>query len=91
MLAGRIFLAASRDGTLRGGGSLRDGRVLRVSGGRILGALVAVAMVLFGGFLALAGLGYIGDSASTSGTWSVLGSLIAGFGIALMITLRQRR
>lgn len=62
-----------------------------MSDGRIVGVLVALTMVLSGGFLALAGLGYIGESASTSGTWSVLGSLVAGFGIALLITLFQRR
>lgn len=58
---------------------------------RIVGVLIAVAMLLGGGFLALAGMGYIGESAGTSRSWSILGSLLAGLGVALMITILQRR
>ena len=61
-----------------------------MSGRQVVGALVAVAMVLGGGFLALAGLGYIGPSADTSGPWAVLGSVLAGLGVALAISLLQR-
>lgn len=36
-------------------------------------------------------MGYIGDSVSESGSWSILGSLLAGLGVALAITALQRR
>jgi hypothetical protein len=62
-----------------------------MSGKRVLGGLIAVAMVLGGGFLALAGMGYIGESGGTSRSWSMIGSLFAGLGVALVITLVQRR
>ena len=62
-----------------------------MSAKHVVGGLVAVAMVLGGGFLALAGMGYIGESAGTSRSWSVTGSLCAGLGVALVITIFQRR
>ena len=62
-----------------------------MSAKHVVGGLVAVAMVLGGGFLALAGMGYIGESAGTSRSWSVTGSLFAGLGVALVITMFQRR
>lgn len=58
---------------------------------RVVGGLIAVAMLLGGGFLALAGMGYIGESGGTSRSWSMIGSLLAGLGVALMITIFQRR
>lgn len=58
-----------------------------MNSGRIVGGLLAVAMLLGGGFLALAGLGYVGQSADTSAPWAVVGSLIAGLGLALGFTL----
>ena len=65
--------------------------MVAVKGGQVVGALVAVAMVVGGGFLALAGIGYIGPSADTSAPWAMLGSALAGLGVALAISLRQRR
>lgn len=53
---------------------------------RIIGIVLAVVMVVAGGFLALAGLGYIGAGSATSSSWAILGSLLASFGIALAIT-----
>lgn len=61
-----------------------------MAGKLVVGALVAVVMVLGGGFLALAGLGYLGTSADTSTPWAVLGSVIAGLGVALAISVLQR-
>ena len=58
-----------------------------MNGGRIVGALVAVSMLLGGGFLALAGLGYVGESADTSAAWAVVDSLVAGLGLAFGFTL----
>lgn len=62
-----------------------------MSAKRVVGGLFALAMVLGGVFLALAGMGYIGESAGTSRSWSVIGSLVAGLGVALVITIFQRR
>ncbi|MBO0842231.1 MAG: hypothetical protein J2O46_03535 [Nocardioides sp.] len=59
--------------------------------GRIVGLVIAVVMVLAGGFVALAGMGYVGAHADTSTGWTVSGSLLAGLGIALAITIAQRR
>lgn len=46
-------------------------------------------MVVGGGLLALAGMGYIGDSSGTSGPWSIIGALLAGLGVALGISILQ--
>ena len=62
-----------------------------MSAKHLVGGLIAVAMVLGGGFLALAGMGYIGESAGTSRSWSMIGSLLAGLGVALLITILPRR
>jgi len=53
---------------------------------RILGIVIALVMIAGGGFLAFAGMGYIGSSSSTSQTWATVGSLLAGLGVALIIT-----
>jgi len=58
---------------------------------RVVGAVIAVALIAVGAFLAFAGMGYLGSSGSTSQTWSMLGALIAAFGVALAITLFQNR
>ena len=57
----------------------------------VAGGLVAVVMLVGGGFLALAGMGYVGASARTSSSWVVIGALLAGFGVALVVVLVQRR
>ena len=57
----------------------------------VVGGIIAAAMLLGGGFLALAGMGYIGESGGTSAAWSVIGSLLAGLGMALIISMVQRR
>ena len=60
--------------------------------GRILGLVVAAALVVFGVVFTLQGLGYVGGSAmSGSETWAILGPLIAGLGVALGIVVLQRR
>lgn len=58
---------------------------------RAFGGLLALAMLLGGGSLALAGMGYVGQSSGTSTSWSVIGGLLAGLGVALVITIFQRR
>lgn len=61
-----------------------------MSGSRAIGGVLAVAMVLGGGFLALAGMGYIGRSADTSAAWAIAGSFFGGLGLALMFTVLRR-
>lgn len=56
---------------------------------RIVGFLLALVMVAGGGFVALAGMGYIGSSSDTSQSWAMLGSLIAGLGVALGIAVAR--
>jgi hypothetical protein len=59
---------------------------------RVLGLVLAVAMIGFGTLFTLQGLGYVGGSSmSGSQTWAVLGPLIAGLGVALGIVILQRR
>ena len=62
-----------------------------MSAKRAVGGLFALAMVAGGGFLALAGMGYVGQASGTSTSWSVVGGLLAGLGVALAITVFQRR
>ena len=62
-----------------------------MSAKRVVGGLIAVAMLVVGGFLALAGMGYVGESDGTSRSWSAIGSLLAGLGVALVITIFPRR
>ena len=61
-------------------------------GSRVLGLVVAAALVVFGVVFTLQGLGYVGGSSMTgSQTWAILGPLIAGLGVALGIVVLQRR
>lgn len=62
-----------------------------MTSGQIVKLLVAVVVFVCGGALALAGMGYLGGSGDTSSAWAILGSLLAGFGVALGITVFQRR
>ena len=62
-----------------------------MSARRVVGGLIAVAMLVVGGFLALAGMGYVGESGGTSRSWSVIGGLLAGLGVALVISIFPRR
>ena len=61
-----------------------------MSRGQLVGLAVAVVMLVAGGFLALTGMGYLG-TAGTSRTWAFVGSLLAGLGVALVVTVVQRR
>lgn len=54
---------------------------------RIVAVVLALALLVGGGFLALAGMGYLGESGGTSRSWSTIGSLFAGLGVALLITI----
>ena len=54
--------------------------------GKALGLLVAAVLLLAGGALALTGMGYLGGG-GTSTAWSVLGAALAGFGVALVISV----
>ena len=62
-----------------------------MTGGTVLGYVAAVVMTLVGGYLALAGMGHLGESGDTSRGWSFVGSLLAGLGVALGITVASRR
>jgi len=53
--------------------------------------IAAGAMAVGGALLALAGMGFVGESSAPSTTWSMIGALIAGLGVALGITALQRR
>ena len=57
---------------------------------RTLGLCVAVLMVLVGGVWWGQGLGWIGGSSMTGdGTWTFVGALTAGLGLALAIVIVQ--
>jgi TRAP-type C4-dicarboxylate transport system permease small subunit len=54
--------------------------------------LVAVAMVVVGGVWTFQGLGYLEGSPMTGVSfWAIIGPVVAGFGLALMLVLRDRR
>jgi hypothetical protein len=53
---------------------------------RVVAVVLALALLVGGGFLALAGMGYLGKSGGTSRSWSTIGSLLAGLGVAVLIT-----
>lgn len=61
-----------------------------MSRSQIAGVVLAVLMMGVGVFLALAGMGYIGESGDTSQSWSSLGSVLAGLGVALAIVVLRR-
>lgn len=59
---------------------------------RLLGLLAALIMVLAGALFTAQGLGYVGGSSMTNDrTWSLIGPLLAGLGVALAIVVLQRR
>jgi type VI protein secretion system component VasK len=58
-----------------------------VSPARLVGFLLAGLMVGGGGFLFAAGNGWVGDSQST--VWAVVGGVLAGLGVALVISIVQ--
>lgn len=60
-----------------------------MTGTKILAVLVALAMIAVGVWLALAGWGV--TSGGSSMAWSIIGAGLVGFGIALIISLFQRR
>ncbi len=54
--------------------------------------IVAVAMVVVGGVWTFQGLGYLEGSPMTGVSfWAIIGPVVAGFGLALMLVLRDRR
>jgi hypothetical protein len=54
--------------------------------------LVAIAMVVVGGVWTFQGLGYLEGSPMTGVSfWAIVGPVVAGFGLALMLVLRDRR
>jgi asparagine N-glycosylation enzyme membrane subunit Stt3 len=63
-----------------------------VTSARLLGLLAALIMVLAGALFTAQGLGYVGGSSMTNDrTWSLIGPLLAGLGVALAIVVLQRR
>ena len=54
--------------------------------------VVAVAMVVVGGVWTFQGLGSLEGSPMTGVSfWAIVGPVVAGFGLALMLVLRDRR
>ena len=63
-----------------------------MSSARVLGLVAALTMVLAGALFTAQGLGYVGGSSmSNDRTWSLIGPVIAGLGVALAIVILQRR
>ena len=59
--------------------------------GRIAGLLVALLMLAGGGWLAAAGMGFLGSSGDTSRAWAEGGAILAGLGVALGYVVITRR
>lgn len=60
--------------------------------GRQLAIVVGAIMAIFGALWTFQGLGYVGGSfMSGSETWTIVGSIVAGLGVALVIVGVQRR
>lgn len=60
--------------------------------GRTVGVTVAAVMVLIGGVWTAQGLGYLEGSFMTGDTtWSVIGPIVAGLGVALGIVVVQHK
>ena len=61
-----------------------------MTGLRVLGLLVALAMVVVGALWTFQGLGYVGGSFMTGERfWATVGPIVAGFGVALGIVLAK--
>lgn len=58
-----------------------------ITPGRAAAFVVAVLLLLGGVLLGGAGMGWFGEGTST--TWSVVGAVMAGFGVALVISIVQ--
>jgi hypothetical protein len=59
---------------------------------KVLGLAVAGLMVLVGALWTFQGLGYVEGSAMTGErTWSVIGPIVAGLGVALLIVIAGRK
>jgi hypothetical protein len=59
--------------------------------GRVAGVVIGVLMVVVGVLWTAQGLGWVeGSSMSGSGTWAILGPLVAGLGLGLVISIVQR-
>ena len=60
--------------------------------GRQLAIVIGAVMAVFGALWTFQGLGYVGGSfMSGSETWTIIGSVVAGLGVALVIVGLQRR
>lgn len=58
---------------------------------RYFGPVIALLMIVAGGYLAFAGMGWIGSGAKSSGAANG-GALLAGLGVALAyVTLARRK
>lgn len=62
-----------------------------MSFGRVLGLLLALALVGGGAFLWSAGMGWVGDSGDTSSYWANIGGGLAGLGLALGFVVAKPR
>lgn len=60
--------------------------------GRQLAIVIGVIMAVFGALWTFQGLGYVGGSfMSGSQSWTIIGSVVAGLGVALVIVGLQRK
>ena len=61
-----------------------------MSGGSVLGLVVAAVMTVVGAVFTFQGLGYLEGSAMTGeDTWAIIGPILAGLGVALGIVVVQ--
>jgi hypothetical protein len=61
-----------------------------MSGGGVLGLIVAAVMFVAGAVFTFQGLGYLeGSAMSGEDTWAIIGPILAGLGVALGIVVVQ--
>ena len=59
---------------------------------KLLPVVLGALMLVVGGVWTMQGLGYLEGSPMTGVSfWAIIGPVVAGFGLALMLVLRDRR
>ncbi|GAB4010806.1 hypothetical protein [Nocardioides ultimimeridianus] len=62
-----------------------------MSFGRVVGLVLALALIGGGAFLWSAGMGWVGGSGDTSSYWANIGGGLAGLGLALGFVVAKPR